>query len=353
MRLFYRCLRDLRARRHARPVRLPSMGSVRAGLVGIASLACLGLALPTTLARAQDNSGAVEQLFVAGKRLMAEGKVAEACPKFLASYKLEHRVGTLLNLAECYERNRQLGSAWARFIEARTLAVRAGQPERADYASQHAATIEGRRSMLTIVADGSIPGLSVTRDGEVVDPAVYGVALPVDGGSHTIEASAPGKASVSATITVLPESETKTYTVSLVDAAAPPVLGATSPAVRADAAAAPSHGLGARAVAGIVVAGVGVVAAGIGGGFGVDALSKNSQSSAYCGGGTPKDDCWGLGVPLRNRAVSEATVSSVLIGVGAAAFVGGIVLWLTAPSSSKPAASVAFDGRTLRLGGTF
>src|SRR5262245_1002113 len=50
---------------------------------------------------AQDTSAVVESLFNEGKRLAAAGSYSEACPKFLASYNLEHRTGTLLNLADC------------------------------------------------------------------------------------------------------------------------------------------------------------------------------------------------------------------------------------------------------------
>src|ERR1700688_204100 len=95
------------------------------------SLLVLGAARP---ALAQDNSATVEALFNEGRRLATEGKLAEACPKFLSSYKLEHRTRTLLNLADCYEKNGQLASAWARFVEVATLAERAGQSDRADYA---------------------------------------------------------------------------------------------------------------------------------------------------------------------------------------------------------------------------
>jgi thioredoxin-like negative regulator of GroEL len=74
----------------------------------------------TTVCRtghAQDNSAAVEGLFAEGKKLAAEGKLAEACPKFLASYNLENRSGALLNLADCYEKTGQLATAWARFLD--------------------------------------------------------------------------------------------------------------------------------------------------------------------------------------------------------------------------------------------
>jgi hypothetical protein len=295
-------------------------------------------------ARAQDNSAAVEQLFSDGKKLMASGNVAEACPKFLASYNLEHRVGTLLNLADCYEQNKQYASAWARFIEARTLATRGGQNERADYAATHAAALDTRRSMLVISVPQPQAGLVIKRDGVVVDPAVYGVEVPVDGGEHAVEASAPGKSAVSESIVVAAEHDTKTYVLpQLVDTA---VLPASAP----DAQASGSKPTG-RLVASIAVAGAGVVLVGVGAYFGATAISKNNESASYCGVNGQKDDCYGKGIGLRGDAVTDATISTVLIGVGVAAIAGGAVLWLTAPAASAPA--VGFDGRMLQLRGTF
>src|SRR5436309_1887312 len=87
---------------------------------------------PSTSCRpafAQDNSALVESLFEEGKKLAAAGNYTDACPKFLASYNLEHRTGTALNLADCYEKSGQLASAWARFVEVATVAERAGQIE--------------------------------------------------------------------------------------------------------------------------------------------------------------------------------------------------------------------------------
>jgi hypothetical protein len=313
----------------------------------LASFAAISLLLSAaaSTARAQDNSAAVEALFSEGKKLMAEGKVADACPKFLASYTLEHRVGTLLNLADCYEKNKQFASAWARFVEAKTLASRNNQTERANYAAQHAAAIESRRSTLSIVVDHPPPGLVVKRDGVVVDAAVYGVLVPIDGGAHTIESSASGKISKTETVTVGAEGDKKTYAVpALVDApkVAPDL---PPPDIR-------SRGMSTRAIAGLAIAGGGVLAAGVGAFFGATALSKKSDSSPYCNVGGVKDDCYGQGVSLRSDAVSDATLSSVLVGVGAAAVVGGVVLWLTAPSANMTA-TVGFDGRILRLRGTF
>jgi hypothetical protein len=115
----------------------------------------------------------------------------------------------------------------------------------------------------------------------------------------------------------------------------------------------PAHGgLRPRAIVGLAIAGAGVVTAGVGAFFGAAALSKNSDSTPYCNVGGVKNDCYGPGVSLRSDAVSDATVATVLVSVGVVAVAGGVVLWLTTPSSG-PSATVGFDGRMLRVGGTF
>jgi hypothetical protein len=301
----------------------------------------LVVSLCARLAHAQDNSAAVEALFRQGKELVASGRFAEACPKFLASYNLEHRVGTLLNLADCYEKNGQIASAWARFVEARALAARDNEVERVDFATSHAAALEPRRSTLTIVVPRPDPGLVVTRDGIVVDAAVLGVAVPLDGGTHTIEATAPGKVARTDSISIKPESDRQTYEV-------PPLAD-----LRAKATVPPVEersGVRPRIAVGLAIVGTGAVAVGIGAYFGATALSKNSESQKYCYAGT--NNCWGQGVSLRDDAVNDATISTVLVATGAAAFVGGLVLLVTTPSS-KNATAAWFDGQTLHVGGTF
>jgi hypothetical protein len=311
-------------------------------------LACFSLAISAglyaTAAHAQqDNAATVEALFSDGKQLMAAGKTAEACPKFLASYTLEARLGTLLNLAACYEKNGQISSAWARFVEARTLATRANQPDRATFAGEHASALEPRRSLLTISVDHPADGLVVKRDGVVVNPAAYGVAVPVDGGSHTIDASAPGKKPVTATMTVGAESDRKSYTLTpLLDAPAAMAASAGSGAATgagSDASPAPSQNGSTRKWIGIGVGGLGVIAAGVGVAFGVQALSKNSDSNAN--GNCTGNLCNQAGYDARNTARSDGDISSVLVGVGAAAIVGGVVLWLTAPKGETTKASAS------------
>src|SRR5258706_88865 len=79
-----------------------------------------GMAIAGT-AQAQATSAektAAETLFGEGKRLMDEGKFSDACPKFADSQKLDPGVGTLLNLARCYQKNGQAATAWSTYKEA-------------------------------------------------------------------------------------------------------------------------------------------------------------------------------------------------------------------------------------------
>ena len=89
----------------------------------------------------------------------------------------------------------------------------------------------------------------------------------------------------------------------------------------------------------------------------IAALGKKGDANygTGCDVGGNKDSCatGSQGLALHSDAYSDANLSTVFLGAGAAAVIGGAVLFLTAPSSSAPAASVGFDGRVLRLTGSF
>ncbi|HTR53871.1 MAG TPA: hypothetical protein VMJ10_24420 [Kofleriaceae bacterium] len=173
----------------------------------------LALALAAPSARAQSAAEA-EVLFRNGKRLLKQGKVVEACSAFDASQKLEPTVSTLLNQANCRERNEQLATAWGLFLDAeretRSATDDAGR-QLHQVAVDHADKLEARLSTLELRVGKTsrAEGLELRRDDAVIDPAAWNQALPIDGGTYKITARAPGMPVWSTTITVANEKDAK------------------------------------------------------------------------------------------------------------------------------------------------
>ena len=166
-----------------------------------------------------------ETLFDEGRRKMAAGDFAGACPKLAESYRLDAGTGTLTALAVCHEGQGKTASAWAEFIQVVSEARQAGRADREAFARQHIDGLEPKLSKLTVAvdpADAQLADIEVRRDGTVIKPAAWGTAAPVDPGAHTIEATAEGKKPWTATVTVGPSRDMQTVSVPrLEDAPAP------------------------------------------------------------------------------------------------------------------------------------
>ena len=173
------------------------------------------VAAASSRAVAQPASAQAQSLFDEGRKLLAAGKLPQACAAFESSQKLDPAVTTLLNLADCREQNHQLATAWGLFVDANRLARTANNDKLAKVASNHAHKLEPRLSKLAIAvpADSQLAGLEVRRDNELVLSAAWNHALPIDGGTYTITASAPGHAPWSATTTIKVEADNASITV--------------------------------------------------------------------------------------------------------------------------------------------
>lgn len=165
------------------------MISLRPLLVGLA------LFIPAA-ASADTGTATAHSLFLEARAAMEKGDYETACPKLEESMRLDPAVGTQLNMADCYERVGKVGSAWAGFLDAASMAKSSHQPEREKLARARAKALEPRLPKLLIDADASAePGMEVMRDGTSVGAASWGSALVVDPGAHDVVASAPGKMS--------------------------------------------------------------------------------------------------------------------------------------------------------------
>ncbi|MCB9588689.1 MAG: hypothetical protein H6718_24985 [Polyangiaceae bacterium] len=281
---------------------------------------------------------------------MIDGKFSEACPKLEQSNRIDPAIGTLLYLAECYEKEGKTASAWATFSEASSKAQAEGQTDRAEMGRSRAQALEPKLSRLSLQVGAearAIPGYQVKRSGEVVDASLWGVPVPIDPGEYAIVISAPGYQEYSIKVRVEGEGKTvEAQLPALIKAKGEPAAEAPPetppPAVTPTPAPAPgprgdegtSDGSGQR-TAGIIVGGLGLAGIAVGSVFGLQAISKNSDAEKFCPRGSECDSQ--QGVDLTDDAKSAATVSNIAFGVGAAALIGGLVLYFTAPDKPQAA----------------
>lgn len=305
------------------------------------------LAISITLATAgitapawADNAAAANALFDEGKRLMQAGRFAEACTKFADSQKLDPGVGTMLNLAACYEKNNQSASAWSTYRAAAAAARDKGQTAREQAARDAVTRLEPTlaKVIVTVTPQPGADALNVALDGVPIPPGLRGLPTPVDTGTHRLEASGTGKKAWSTSFVVAAQATTPMLVPAL-DAA--PVQ-AQNEASKKDTpgqppAATASDGKSQRTVA-VIVAGVGVVGIGVGSVFGLMAKSSDSKSADFC---SASDHCDDEGKSFRDTAFAQATISTVAFSIGGAGLLGGAILWLTAPKAQESTATRA------------
>jgi hypothetical protein len=307
------------------------------GLVLVTTLA--GIAV-SRVARA-DDSAAAQALFDQAKKSMAAHRYAEACPKLEESLRLQEAVGTLLNLADCYEKEGKLASAWSKYLEVATKARAAGQQARARIGRDRAAALAPKLSNLVIdVATSRADGLEIRRDGTLVGEAEWGTAIPADAGIHTIEASAPARKPWSDTVVVTDGATTARVSVpdlARIPVEAPAATAAPVPeSVPPEPVPAPSesrhHGNGLK-VAALVAGGVGIAGVGVGSVFGVMSMIDHNDASNLCPAPGP---CRGSsGVDAWHNAYDAGNVATIAFIAGGAGLAAGTVLWVLAAKSAR------------------
>lgn len=310
------------------------------------ALVVLAMAGPVWAQSSATDKALAETLFRDGKRLFDEGKLDEACAKLQESQRIEPRLGTLLNLATCHEKQGKTASAWAEFTEAASLAAAAKQAQRAAFARTHAADLDKRLSRLTLTLEGPASGVALTLDGKPLSVAAIGSPIPVDPGLLKLEASAPGKQPWSEVVTIPAGPSLKAITIPALEALPQPPASPAPPPP-------PPSGMSAQRIAGIGVAGAGVVGLVVGSIFGARVFAQKGTIDAHCQGAV----CDRTGLDADATAHSSATVSTIAFTAGLTCLAGGAVLFFTAPSSRPPATSLRIaptfsaSGAGLSIGG--
>jgi hypothetical protein len=282
---------------------------------------------------------AAQALFDEGRELMEAGRHAEACPRFEESERLEPGLGTRFHLATCYEAVGRLASAHALYLEVAAEAATRKQEARERVARQRAGEVEPKLSRLTIeVPYASSPALRVERDGALVGPAQWGLAVPVDPGKHRINAAAPGRVSWTTEVDVPGDAGVTRVNV-------PPLAeqrqGFFEPLPRKIGLAALGVGVGTIALGSVFVA---------------QAISKkNASEEAGCDDQSCPDEG---SMELRRQALAAGDRATWAMGIGLVGLGAAAALFWVWPidedEGDMQLAPVAdLKGASLRLSGTF
>lgn len=160
------------------------------------AMSCGALASPV---RAQDKKGdpaAAEALYMSGRKLVNEGNWAEGCEKFAASMELNAAASTLINIAKCHEHDGKLTQAIVDYRRAIQLNQDTLGSDRKKALEQVAkdgiAALEPKIARVSLAVTNKPEGLEIKRDGINLPLATIGETIPLDPGSHTFEATAPG-----------------------------------------------------------------------------------------------------------------------------------------------------------------
>lgn len=284
-------------------------------------------------------------LFDQGIKDMQAGNNEVACKELAASLAKYSDSGTKGALAECYTKLGKVASAWNLW---RDLADTAPTLDLRKDAASNAFQLESRLPHFVIrLKTPPVPGLAVVvNDDPVTDPTLA-VPLPIDPGPFTVRASAADYNDWTQSFEAAEGKPTTVEIPALVakpkpkpaPAVTPNGLGVTTVIVRDDIAET-RH---SRHVLGLSLGIIGIASVTVGAGFGVEANSQWNTAKKDCNGMI--DRCPSTGLAQAQSDVSDARtsalVSTLAISIGVAAVVGGVIVYLSAPSETSATPSTA------------
>lgn len=277
------------------------------------SSALLGASSLAAAASAEDRAAAAQHSKQA-QELRKQGQLAEACEQLQEVERLDPKLPTLMDLADCTEQLGKLVEAQALWAAARDRARQNEKPQSRARAEERLAAVEKRVAHLTLQLDAAAAGAEVLADGARVDPASLGSPQPENPGDHVIVVKWAGHEDAKHELK-LAEGESRSLSVAAGPAIPPP---APPPPPRPVAPPPPppvvstSSGSGQRTF-GLILGATGLVSAGVG-------------APLWFIGYRDSD---GLSI----KADQQLLAGQILVIGGGALLVTGAVLFATAPSS--------------------
>jgi hypothetical protein len=284
-----------------------------------------------------DAAAAATELFQQGRQALLDGRLDVACAQLAESERLDPKVGTLFNLAQCEQRAGRLARALQRWDEALDLARKTAD-QRADLVAAQRAELVPRVPQLSIHAkDREGDGARVTvDDGPARSLADLVEPIHVDPGAHVVKVAQSGHADATYSVT-LADGATAELEIQAGPALAPSVLSTPM-----QPASASLQWGGTQHVVAYVSTGLGLASVAVGTVFGAQAISARNDPS--CNGGVCSTQA---DAQTQRNGVTTGNVSTGLFIAGGALLAGGVVLWLTAPrmpAGASPSRSASRPG---------
>lgn len=285
-----------------------------------------------------------QKFFERGAQAMADKRYHEACRLFEKVIELApNGIGGHEALGQCYRQIGLLGSAWAQFTVAETLALAGNDKQRAEMLGTHVKELEPRVATVTIHVPKSfkyIDGLRIFKDDVLEEKVLWDTPRPVDVGMHVIRLDAPGQAPWSKEIKIAADGAKQTVVVP------PDIVRLHGPAVVSPAPKpmeSSTNGRQRLGWVGIGLGGTSLVAAGI-----LASLAVETQNASMDSGHCPTiDRCDAGGLAMRNQARSLADGTTATFVVGSVLAGAGLIVVLTAPKENKQEPSEKTVGLSL------
>jgi hypothetical protein len=299
------------------------LGFERLARSAVLSCVLATLAAPRAARADEPDAGirmAARELAVAGAEAFDKQDYTTALDRFERAEKLYKAPSISVMVARCLARTGHLVEAVDKYEETSHMPVDAGAPEAFQRAvSDAAAEVDAVRKQVARLELNLAPDtpddVKVSIDGKALPPALLGVPVPVNPGTHHITARAAERAVFRADVNVV-EAGKQSLRIQLSP------LAAEAPAAPPPDAAKASSSSAVSPWAWVMVgtAGVGVATGSI---VGAAALGHKSHLDAVCKPGCPHTSGEDLSAYRRDRAISYVSfgVSLVAAGVGTYLFV--------------------------------
>lgn len=335
---------------------------VRRTAAPFALAALLGTTFVTVPALAQPSDAdlrAARELFTQAEHDEDAGHWADAYDKMARVGAVKMTAGVRYHLALCQEKMGKLAAALDGFHQAQKQAQADEARDVLRSVGKQLEELEPRVPRLTVHVVPPADDAVVNLDGTPLAKALFGVAVPLDPGTHTVEASAPNRAPAKATIT-MGERDVTSIDLQLGEPQAPaavPPTG-TAPAPAAGPAPAPaaatapgldSAAAGSRSNVGPLLATAGAIGlAGLGVGAYLAAGDAVTSGRQQCAASQTRGPC--------DSAVStvrawDFTAAGAWLGAAALGTVA-IVLW-THSSHAQTSTALGIGPARIELGGHF